>query len=229
MTLPSFMKHVRTLETNGLIRTTKAGRVRTCVLNRERLALVDDWLAEQRRIWEERTDRLERFVTDTTEGQPMNPDLDLTLQRVIRAPRTTVWRAWTDPSQLEQWWVPAPTVARVDRLEVRPGGAFVTRMSDDGVEFVPAPRRDRSSSSTSSSGSRSRTRSTASGARRTPTRSRWSPRSSSTTTRRAPTTGSSSATAIPPLARATRRLGFFDGWGSVTEQLAALVEKAAAQ
>ena len=52
----------------------------------------------------------------------MNPDLDLTLQRVIRAPRAAVWRAWTDPSQLEQWWVPAPTVARVDRLEARPGG-----------------------------------------------------------------------------------------------------------
>ena len=64
MTLPSFMKHVRTLESSGLIRTVKSGRVRTCVLNRERLALVDDWLAEQRRIWEERTDRLERFVTD---------------------------------------------------------------------------------------------------------------------------------------------------------------------
>jgi DNA-binding transcriptional ArsR family regulator len=75
MTLPSFMKHVRTLEANGLIRTTKAGRVRTCTLDRERLALVEDWLAEQRRIWEERTDRLERFVTetiatDTTGGQP---------------------------------------------------------------------------------------------------------------------------------------------------------------
>ena len=69
MTLPSFMKHVRTLETNGLIRTTKAGRVRTCVLDRQRLGLVDDWLAEQRRVWEERTDRLERFVTDPTEGQ----------------------------------------------------------------------------------------------------------------------------------------------------------------
>jgi DNA-binding transcriptional ArsR family regulator len=64
MTLPSFMKHVRTLETNGLIRTVKSGRVRTCVLNRERLALLDDWLAEQRRVWDERTDRLERFVTD---------------------------------------------------------------------------------------------------------------------------------------------------------------------
>jgi DNA-binding transcriptional ArsR family regulator len=68
MTLPSFMKHVRTLEVNGLIRTTKSGRVRMCVLDRERLVLVEDWLAEQRRIWEGRTARLERFVTDTTGG-----------------------------------------------------------------------------------------------------------------------------------------------------------------
>jgi DNA-binding transcriptional ArsR family regulator len=70
MTLPSFMKHVRTLESNGLIRTVKVGRVRTCVLNRERLAVVDDWLAEQRRIWQERTDRLERFVVESMEEQP---------------------------------------------------------------------------------------------------------------------------------------------------------------
>ncbi|RBQ16331.1 transcriptional regulator [Spongiactinospora rosea] len=67
MTLPSFMKHVRTLEANGLIRTVKVGRVRTCVLNRDRLALIDDWLAEQRRIWEERTDRLEDLVTELKE------------------------------------------------------------------------------------------------------------------------------------------------------------------
>ena len=70
MTLPSFMKHVRVLESNDLIRTEKAGRVRTCVLNRERLALVEDWLAEQRRIWLGRTDRLERFVTTTDEENP---------------------------------------------------------------------------------------------------------------------------------------------------------------
>ena len=67
----------------------------------------------------------------------MNPDLDLTLQRVIRAPRATVWNAWTDPARFEKWWLPAPMLCRVDRLEVRPGGAMVTRMSDDGVKFVP--------------------------------------------------------------------------------------------
>ena len=67
----------------------------------------------------------------------MNPDLDLTVERVIRAPRAAVWSAWTDPSRFEKWWIPAPTRCRVDRLDVRPGGALVTRMSDDGVEFLP--------------------------------------------------------------------------------------------
>jgi hypothetical protein len=41
--------------------------VRTCELDRSRLEVVDDWLGEQRRIWEARTDRLERFVTDDEE------------------------------------------------------------------------------------------------------------------------------------------------------------------
>lgn len=69
MALPSFMKHVRTLEAKGLIRTRKSGRVRTCVLARERLALVEDWLAEQREIWEGRTVRLEQFVTESQEEE----------------------------------------------------------------------------------------------------------------------------------------------------------------
>jgi DNA-binding transcriptional ArsR family regulator len=64
ITLPAFLKHVRTLEASGLVRTEKTGRVRTCTLVRERLALLDDWLAEERRIWDARTDRLEALVTD---------------------------------------------------------------------------------------------------------------------------------------------------------------------
>jgi DNA-binding transcriptional ArsR family regulator len=67
MALPSFMKHIRTLEANDLIRTRKSGRVRTCELNRTRLALVTGWLEEQRQLWDERTDRLEQFVTDPEE------------------------------------------------------------------------------------------------------------------------------------------------------------------
>jgi len=67
----------------------------------------------------------------------VNPDLDLSVERIIRAPRAAVWRAWTDPSLFARWWVPAPAVCRVDRLDVRPGGGLVTRLSDDGAEFAP--------------------------------------------------------------------------------------------
>lgn len=73
MTLPSFMKHLRTLESTGLIRTVKVGRVRTCTLNRERLTVVESWLAQQRHVWEERTDRLEHFVTNPTERTRREP------------------------------------------------------------------------------------------------------------------------------------------------------------
>lgn len=67
MTLPSFMKHVHTLERSGLIHTAKSGRVRTCTLDHDRLSIVDGWLAEQRAVWEGRTDRLEQFVTNPEE------------------------------------------------------------------------------------------------------------------------------------------------------------------
>ncbi len=66
-----------------------------------------------------------------------DPDLDLRIDRLIRAPRARVWKAWTDPIDLARWWLPAPTQCPVERLDVVPGGAFVTSMSDDGVVFSP--------------------------------------------------------------------------------------------
>ena len=67
----------------------------------------------------------------------IDPDLDLRIDRVIHAPRTRVWQAWTSPADLARWWLPAPTQCRVECLDVVPGGAFVTAMSDDGVTFSP--------------------------------------------------------------------------------------------
>jgi DNA-binding transcriptional ArsR family regulator len=63
MALPSFMKHIRYLESTGWIKTRKAGRVRTCTLERKAFAVIDTWLNDQRAIWDGRTDRLEHFVT----------------------------------------------------------------------------------------------------------------------------------------------------------------------
>lgn len=67
----------------------------------------------------------------------MNPDLDLEITRVIRASRADVWRAWTERDQLQQWFIPAPMVLRVDQLDPRPGGALVTSFSEDGETFGP--------------------------------------------------------------------------------------------
>jgi len=77
MTLPSFMKHIGMLERSGLVRTVKRGRVRECRLDRDRLALVDDWLERERAVWHERTDRLEAFVLAESDGEdPPDPTTD---------------------------------------------------------------------------------------------------------------------------------------------------------
>ena len=62
MALPSFMKHIHSLENSGLIRTRKDGRVRTCSIEKRPFAVIEAWLAAQRILWEGRTDRLEQFV-----------------------------------------------------------------------------------------------------------------------------------------------------------------------
>jgi uncharacterized protein YndB with AHSA1/START domain len=140
--LPSFMKHIRYLEDTGWIRTRKSGRVRTCTLERDSFEAIETWLGEQRRIWEDRTDRLERFVTapqdkETLQMISSHPELDLTVARIIAAPRSAVWNAWTDSASFEQWWVPAPQVCRVREMDLRPGGSLRTEISDDGADFGP--------------------------------------------------------------------------------------------
>jgi DNA-binding transcriptional ArsR family regulator len=63
MALPSFMKHIRTLEQSGLIRTRKQGRVRTCAIEKKPFAAAQAWLSQQRALWDGRLERLEQFVT----------------------------------------------------------------------------------------------------------------------------------------------------------------------
>ena len=62
MALPSLMKHVRVLESVGLVESQKNGRVRTCRLKPAAMTDAARWLAEQRAVWETRLDRLEAYV-----------------------------------------------------------------------------------------------------------------------------------------------------------------------
>jgi DNA-binding transcriptional ArsR family regulator len=62
MQLPSFVQHLSVLEQSRLVRSKKRGRVRTYELAPERFTVVEDWLAERRRSWEARLDRLDQYV-----------------------------------------------------------------------------------------------------------------------------------------------------------------------
>jgi DNA-binding transcriptional ArsR family regulator len=62
MALPSFLEHLRMLEQSGLVRSAKAGRVRTVRIVPARLARAATWLERQRTIWEQRLDQLDTYV-----------------------------------------------------------------------------------------------------------------------------------------------------------------------
>lgn len=64
---------------------------------------------------------------------------DLVISRVLRAPRAALWRAWSDPALLKEWWCPKPWTTEVLAFDLRPAGAFHTIMRgpDGGVSDNP--------------------------------------------------------------------------------------------
>ena len=74
-------------------------------------------------------------MTATAEAVPTS-DRELVLTRIIDAPREKLFRAWTDPALLKQWFAPLPYTTPVAELDVRPGGANLIVMRDkQGNEF----------------------------------------------------------------------------------------------
>jgi uncharacterized protein YndB with AHSA1/START domain len=60
---------------------------------------------------------------------------DLSIERTLDAPRHLVWKAYTDPDLLREWWCPRPYETPECEMEVRPGGRFYTRMTGpDGFD-----------------------------------------------------------------------------------------------
>lgn len=59
MSGPALSKHLKVLERAGLITRSRYAQWRPCRLEPEALKPVDDWLAEYRRLWMERLDRLD--------------------------------------------------------------------------------------------------------------------------------------------------------------------------
>lgn len=75
------------------------------------------------------------MATDNTPPSDL-PDRELVLSRHFAAPRAKVYQAWTDPALLVRWFTPAPYTTAHAELDVRPGGSsFVIMRSPEGVEI----------------------------------------------------------------------------------------------
>jgi len=66
MALPSFVQHLKVLQSAGLLRSSKQGRVRTCELVPETLTPVEEWLTDTKRFWATRIDALEGYLANET-------------------------------------------------------------------------------------------------------------------------------------------------------------------
>ena len=66
-----------------------------------------------------------------------NPaDTALTLTRTLQASRAAVWRCWTEPELLEQWFCPKPWYVTDAKIDLQPGGEFACTMNGpDGERF----------------------------------------------------------------------------------------------
>jgi len=74
-------------------------------------------------------------MTATSETAPSS-DRELVLTRMIDAPREKLFRAWTDPELLKQWFAPLPYTTPHAELDVRPGGSsLIVMRGPDGNEF----------------------------------------------------------------------------------------------
>jgi DNA-binding transcriptional ArsR family regulator len=69
MALPSFAQHLGVLETCGLVRSRKSGRVRTYQLAPRPLEAAEHWMSRQRSLWERRLDQLDKFLVENKESK----------------------------------------------------------------------------------------------------------------------------------------------------------------
>src|SRR3954449_1876611 len=63
-------------------------------------------------------------------------DREIVAVRVFDAPRELVWKLWTDPHHVAQWWGPNGFTNTIHEMDVRPGGVWRFIMhGPDGVDY----------------------------------------------------------------------------------------------
>lgn len=73
MTLPAITKHLKVLESAGLITKTRDAQWRPCRLNAEGFRDAADWMEQYREFWEQSFDRLDAYLKTVTAGSQRHP------------------------------------------------------------------------------------------------------------------------------------------------------------
>ena len=90
MSGPAISKHLKVLESAGLITRGREAQWRLCRIEPQALKVVDDWLDRYRQFWEERLDRLEEYL-NTLQAEAASKQTSASSARARRkaSPKTT--------------------------------------------------------------------------------------------------------------------------------------------
>ena len=112
ISLPAVLQHLQALEASGLIRSEKKGRVRTCRIEPQALSAAEALDRRPARRLGSAARPLRSLISHaiTTKGDIQMTAIDRSGARAHCSTRRVdlVWKAWTDPEHIKQWWAPRP-------------------------------------------------------------------------------------------------------------------------
>ena len=132
ISLPAVSRHLRVLERARLIERRVDAQWRVCRLRPQSLRAAADWFDDYRRFWEESFDRLAEVLEEPKPGKEQmmtaRDTFDLTVRRVIRAPRQKVFDAFIKPDLVRQWMGPRSFKVTALEIDPRAGGRYRVTM-----------------------------------------------------------------------------------------------------
>lgn len=75
-------------------------------------------------------------ATTTDNSAAAAAEREIVITRYFNAPRTLVWKAWTEPERCMRWWGPKNFTSPFWRIDLRPGGTYLNCMrSPEGRDY----------------------------------------------------------------------------------------------
>ncbi|HEX2981012.1 MAG TPA: metalloregulator ArsR/SmtB family transcription factor [Anaerolineaceae bacterium] len=144
---PAISQHLKVLREAQLVTIEKQAQQRIYRVNPSAIREIEAWVSRLTYFWNQRLDVLDEVLAAEKEriGMESNERIngmegqniqELNLTRIYAAPRELVFKAWTDPRLMAQWWGPHYFTNPVCELDARPGGVILIHMrGPDGVTY----------------------------------------------------------------------------------------------